>query len=215
MVFKRRDKLSGWTLFIRSIWPKGGWSRAATYMKHRLNRLPDTPHKIARGVFAGAFAAFTPFFGLHFLVAFLVAKLVRGNVLAALLGTFIGNPLTYVPIGVIAMKMGHFILGSRFDREHERSFVGKFLDAGDDLWRNLVALFTDQDANWDGLLRFTHEVFMPYLVGGIFPGIVAGLACYYISLPMISAYQHRRIGRFKRKSEERRRKAAAKNRQNP
>lgn len=154
---------------------------------------------------------FTPFFGLHFLFAFLIAKLARGNVLAALLATFVGNPLTYVPIGVISMKMGHFILGTHFDHEAERSLVGKFFDAADDFWQNFLALFTDRDTNWDALIRFFHEIFLPYLVGGILPGLVAGLAAYYITLPMISAYQNSRRGRLKAKLEEiRRKKAAAK-----
>lgn len=209
MVFKRREKLTPFRWLTQAIWPKGGWSRAARYLRHRLHRLPDTPHKIARGVFAGVFAVFTPFFGLHFVIAFLLAKLMRGNVIAALLATFVGNPLTYVPIGVISMKTGHFLLGTEFDHHHERSFVGKFFDAGDDFWRNFLALFTDQSANWDAIIRFSHEVFVPYLVGGILPGIVAGIAAYYVTLPMIAAYQARRRGKLKAKLEELRRKKAA------
>ncbi|WP_417246313.1 DUF2062 domain-containing protein [Celeribacter sp.] len=206
MVFKRREKLTPLKWLAQVIWPKGGWSRAVRYMKHRLHRLPDTPHKIARGVFAGVFAVFTPFFGLHFLLAFLLAKLMRGNAIAALLATFVGNPLTYVPIGVICMKMGHFMLGTTFDPHHERSFVGKFFDAADDLWRNSLALFTERDANWDALIRFWHDIFLPYLVGGIVPGIIAGTVAYYVMLPMVAAYQHRRRGKLKAKLEELRRK---------
>ncbi|WP_460272637.1 DUF2062 domain-containing protein [Celeribacter sp. ULVN23_4] len=192
------------------IWPKRGWGRAVRYMQHRLHRLPDTPHKIARGVFVGVFTVFTPFFGLHFIIAALLAKLMRGNVIAALLATFVGNPLTYVPIGVISLKMGHFLLGTRFDHHHERSFIGKFFDAADDFWRNFQALFTDKDSNWDALIRFWHEIFFPYLVGGIIPGLIAGMVAYYVALPMISAYQSRRRGRLKAKLEELRRKKQAK-----
>ncbi|SFK14000.1 DUF2062 domain-containing protein [Celeribacter neptunius] len=209
MVFKRREKLKPLEWLAQVFWPRGGWSRAVRYLRHRLHRLPDTPHKIARGVFAGVFVVFTPLFGLHFLLAFLLAKLMRGNVIAALLATFVGNPLTYVPIGVISMTSGHFILGTEFDHHHDRSFVGKFFDAADDLWSNFFALFTDRDANWDGLIRFFHEVFLPYAVGGIIPGIMAGLAAYYLILPMVAAYQHRRRGKLKAKLEELRRKKAA------
>ncbi|NIY79078.1 MAG: DUF2062 domain-containing protein [Rhodobacteraceae bacterium] len=209
MVFKRREKLKPLQWLAQSLWPKRGWGRAAQYLKHRLHRLPDTPHKIARGVFAGVFAVFTPFFGLHFVIAFLLAKLMRGNVIAALLATFVGNPLTYVPIGVISMKMGHFLLGTTFDHHHERSFTGKFFDAADDFWRNFLALFTDRDANWDALIRFWHEIFLPYLVGGIIPGIIAGTVAYYVILPMVTVYQNRRRGKLKAKLEELRRKKQA------
>lgn len=209
MVFKRRDKLSPLKWLGQALWPKGGWHRAALYMQHRLHRLPDTPQKISRGVFAGVFTTFTPFFGLHFVIAAIVAKTVRGNVLAALLATFFGNPLTYVPIGVVSLKMGHFLLGTQYDAQFERSFVGKFFDAAHDLWRNILALFTDRDANWDGLLRFWHEVFWPYAVGGIIPGLVSGLVAYYVTLPMITAYQLRRRKKLKAKLDKLRRKAQA------
>lgn len=208
MVFKRRDKLTPLRWVAQWVWPKGGWSRAVRYMRLRLNRLPGTPDSISRGLFAGVFTAFTPMFGLHFVVAGILAKLMRGNVLAALLSTFVGNPLTYVPIAVVSLKVGYFMLGTETELLHERSFVGKFYDAGHDLLHNFYALFTEELANWDALLRFGHEIFIPYLIGGIVLGAVAGLAAYYLSLPMITAYQHRRRGRLKAKLEELRRKAA-------
>ncbi|MCA0042362.1 DUF2062 domain-containing protein [Celeribacter litoreus] len=210
MVFKRRDKLTPLQWLGQLLWPKKGWARAAQYLKHRLHRLPDTPEKIARGVFAGVFCVFTPFYGLHFVLAFILAKIMRGNVVAALLATFVGNPLTYVPIGVISLKMGHLILGTEFDHHQERSFVGKSYDALDDLQRNFFALFTDRDADWTGLGRFFHEVFLPYLVGGIVPGLIAGLVAYYVTLPMIAAYQLRRRRKLKAKLEDRRQKAKIK-----
>jgi uncharacterized protein (DUF2062 family) len=209
VVFKRRDKLSLIKWVQQWVWPRGGWSRAVRYMKLRLNRLPGTPDSIARGVFAGVFTAFTPFFGLHFVVAAIVAKVMRGNVLAALLATFAGNPLTYVPIAIVSLQTGHAVLGSEFDQRNPRSVVGKFYDAGQDVIHNFKALFTPETPNWDGVLRFGHEVFYPYLVGGVIPGVLAGVVAYYISLPMIAAYQQRRRGRLKSKFEELRRKASA------
>lgn len=207
MVFKRRDKLSLIKWMQQWVWPRGGWSRAVRYMKLRLNRLPGTPDSIARGVFAGVFTAFTPFFGLHFVVAAILARVMRGNVLAALLATFAGNPLTYVPIAVISLKAGHFVLGSEFDTHNERSFVGTFYDAGHDLLHNIKAIVTDDVANWDGVLRFGQDVFYPYLIGGLIPGVIAGCCAYYVSRPMITAFQKRRRGRLKAKFEELRRKA--------
>ena len=190
------------------VWPRGGWSRAVRYMQLRLNRLPGTPDSIARGVFVGVFTAFTPFFGLHFVVAAVLAKLLRGNVLAALLATFAGNPLTYVPIAVVSLQTGHFLLGSEFDKHTERSFVGKFYDAGHDLLHNIKSMVTHDHANWDGFFRFGQDVFYPYLIGGLVPGVLAGCLAYYMSLPMITAFQKRRRGRLKAKIEELRRKAA-------
>lgn len=210
MVFKRRDKLSPPQRIRQYVWPKTGWSRAMTYLKHRLHRLPDTPQKISRGVAAGIFTAFTPLFGLHFVVAFVMAKIVRGNVWAAVLATFVGNPLTFVPMGLVSLRMGHFILGSRLSEAEERSFSAAFVSAIDDIRRNLIAIFTEADADWTNVVAFSWDVFLPYLVGGILTGTIAGIAGYYLTLPMVTAYQHTRRQRMKAKQEKRARKAKEK-----
>ncbi|TCP60035.1 hypothetical protein EV663_11331 [Rhodovulum bhavnagarense] len=199
MVFKRRDKRSIGQIVLDSLYPRGGWGRAIHYITHRVRRLPDSPHRIARGIFAGVFVCFTPFFGLHFILAALLARLLQGNLVAALLATLVGNPLTYVPIGVVSLKTGHFLMGTEFDETMETTLLGKFAGAGADLWDNLLAVFTKADADWAKLSQFYHEVFLPYLVGGIGPGLIAGIAAYHLGMPLIAVYQHRRKGRLKQK----------------
>jgi uncharacterized protein (DUF2062 family) len=199
LVFRRRDRRSLLRAVADFIWPRGGWKRAFLYVKHRVRRLPDSPERIARGVWAGVFTTFTPFYAMHFVVAALIARLINGNILAALSGTFFGNPLTYVPIGIAALQTGHWMLGTEFNGELETSLVGKFIDAGKDLKDNLFALFYDQPADWDGLHLFYDEVFFPYLVGGIVPGVITATICYMLSLPVIRAYQQHRRSRIKAK----------------
>ncbi|MFV0359287.1 DUF2062 domain-containing protein [Tropicimonas sp.] len=218
MVFKRRDRRSWSRIVAETIWPRGGWGRAALYIKHRIRRLPDTPHRIARGIFSGVFVSFTPFYGLHFLTAFLVARLIGGNALAAMLATFVGNPVTFPFIAAISLKLGYWLLGlkpdskfqhelqahlgsDRFQEHMNSNLMTKFSGAFADLWNNFEALFTDDFANWHRLYIFYHEVFLPFLVGGIIPGIIAGLIAYYLTLPVIAAYQNRRQKRLRRKAE--------------
>lgn len=212
MVFKRRDKRPIWRAVAEALWPKGGWARAFQYVHHRLRRLPDPPHRIARGVFAGIFVTFSPLFGFHFFLAAGVAWVMRGNIIAALLSTFVGNPLTFVPIAATSLQTGYFLLG-RDDAHGEvvhRSLGGKFVDAWDDLKNNLTALFTDGATDWHNLYIFYDEVFLPYLIGGLVPGVIAGMAGYYASLPVIQAYQNRRKGRLKAKLLAMKEKKAAK-----
>lgn len=199
MVFKRRDKRNALRIIADAIYPKGGWTRAFHYVKHRLRRLPGTPEFIARGIWAGVFTCFTPFYGMHFVIAAVIARVINGNLLAALLGTFFGNPLTYLPIGVVSLKTGHFLLGTEFEEGDKQSLASKFANAGADLWYNLRALFTETDADWHGLSVFYDEVFFPYLVGGILPGIVAATVCYYLCVPVIRAYQKGRAARIRKK----------------
>ncbi|MCL3881312.1 DUF2062 domain-containing protein [Marivita sp. GX14005] len=194
MVFKRRDRRSIWATLREALWPRGGWARAARYVQHRLNRLPDPPERIARGIFAGVFTTFTPLYGLHFVVAGLLALVMRGNVIASLLATFFGNPLTYVPISVASLQTGYWLLDLREEAPQHGSVPYKFAKASEDFWRNFRALFNDQTADWSGLTLFYHEVFFPWLIGGVIPGILCGLVCYYVSVPLIRAYQNRRKG---------------------
>lgn len=195
-MFRRRDPRSYSRAARETLWPRGGWSRAVTYMKHRLRRLPDPPEVIARGVAAGIFASFTPFYGLHFIVAAVLAKAVRGNLIAALLGTFFANPLTYLPIVYASLTTGHFLLArgglAPLDAEGPRSIFGRFSDAGRDLWFNFTAIFTDASPRWDGLAAFWDAVFLPYLVGCILPGLACAIAGYWLCLPAIAAYQKAR-----------------------
>lgn len=184
------------------VYPPGGWGRAFQYVKHRVRRLPDKPERIARGIWAGVFTAFTPFYGLHFIVAVLLARIMNGNMLAALTGTFFGNPLTYFPIGLISLQTGHFLLGTSARPGTERSFGGKFVDAGNDLYHNFFAMFTDATADWTGLAVFYHEIFFPYLVGGVLPGVITATICYYLTVPVIRAYQKHRAMKIRKKFEE-------------
>ncbi|MHA6263162.1 DUF2062 domain-containing protein [Arenibacterium sp. CAU 1754] len=209
MVFRRRDRRPMLRAIADFLYPRGGWTRAFLYVKHRVRRLPDTPERIARGIWAGVFTTFTPFYGLHFVVAFLISRVMHGNILAALMATFFGNPLTYVPIGLISLKTGHWLAGTEFNEGEHRSFGGKFVDAADDLKDNLFALFTDGAADWTGLSVFYDEVFFPYLIGGLIPGAIAGTIAYVLSVPLIRAYQHRRRASIKAKFEAIKKKAAA------
>jgi len=200
LVFKRRDRRPVWQMIVEFVWPRGGWGRAFHYVKHRMRRLPDTPEKIARGIFAGIVTAFTPLFGLHFLVAAIIAFIVRGNMLAAILATFVGNPLTYVPIALVSTQIGLFLLGRHPDEVgNGDTFVRKFFHAAENLRENLIALFTDADADWRALTVFFDDIFYPYLIGGIIPGVIGGLVAYYLSVPVIRAYQARRRGVLKKK----------------
>lgn len=207
MVFRRRDKRPMWRAVLEFVWPRGGYARAAQYLRHRVRRLPDTPEKISRGIWAGVFTSFTPFYTLHFVVAALIAKLMRGNILASIIGTFFGNPLTYLPIAWSSLATGHWLLGSRLDRRlldapkgYDHCGIGcQFANAFSDLGRNFQALFTEDDMDWAGLSAFFHEVFYPYLVGCVIPGIICATIAYYLSVPVIRAYQNRRKKRLREK----------------
>ncbi len=201
MVFKRRNPRTYLRILAEAFWPRGGWTRAFHYVKHRVRRLPDTPDRIARGVAAGVFISFTPLYGLHFIGSALIAKAIRGNILAALLGTFFGNPLTFPFIAFTSMKLGHLMLGTQFDESQHATLFGKFVGAGEDLKHNFFAIFTEATTRWGQLYDFFNEIFLPFLVGGLIPGLVVAVISYYLSEPLIAAYQKHRRKKLKERFE--------------
>lgn len=199
MVFKRRERRSWWQAAAETVWPRGGWRRAALYVQYRLRRLPDSPTRIARGIWAGVFVSFTPLYGLHFLASALVALVIRGNLVAALLATFFGNPVTFPLIAALALRLGNLILYGEFRATGEGRLGEKFSAAFSELAHNLQALFTPEVASWVGLRAFYWEVFLPYFVGGLIPGLIVATVVYALSVPVIRAYQNRRRFRLQAK----------------
>lgn len=200
-MFKRRTPKSYVRIVGEAFYPRGGWTRAAWYVVHRLRRLPDPAHRISRGIFAGVFISFTPLFGFHFLGAAFLAWILRGNILASLLATFFGNPITFPIIAASSVELGAWILG--LPPVPLQKVLSAFSLASVELWANLTAIFTPDTADWARMGDFFRHIFLPYLVGGIAPGIVAGLVCYYASYPVILSYQRGRIHRLKERFEKR------------
>lgn len=191
MVFKRRTARSLPEWAREMVYPKGGFRRAIQYVMHRMRRLPDQPERVARGFAAGVFISFTPFFGFHFLGSIAIAWALRGNILAALLGTFVGNPVTTPIIAITSVGLGQWMLGIPGVLELPQ-IARAFGQAGNQLWDNATAIFTDKVMHWDRLIDFFHEIYLPYMIGGILPGIAVSLIFYWLTVPLVRAYQRMR-----------------------
>jgi hypothetical protein len=167
MVFKRRDRAPFWNRIRQSLSPRKGWRRGYVYIAMRMQRLPDTPHRIALGFSCGVLSSFTPLFGFHILLAAALAFLTRGNVLASAVGTLAGNPVTFPLIASASFWMGSQITGIHVEPPvHGYGFAW--------LWDNLDAIF------------------VPYLVGGILPGLAASVGFYLLVRPAVAAFQNQR-----------------------
>jgi uncharacterized protein (DUF2062 family) len=202
LVFKRRDKLGWWAWLREQVYPRSGFKRATRYVIYRMRRLPDQPHRVARGVFAGSLIGFLPLPGLQFIAAWLAARAIRGNLLAALLATFNTNPVTTPFFAVLAMTLGHWILG--IEKPLSWPYIRDATEiAASDLWFNLKAIFTSDVTRWDGLIQFWHEIYWPYFIGALGPGIILSLIGYYITIPLVEAYQKARAAKAHDRKERR------------
>ncbi|QFT32914.1 DUF2062 domain-containing protein [Roseibium porphyridii] len=175
MLFRRRQIPTRIERLRVAVWPRNSWSRSTKYFGKRVLRLTATPHAIAIGFAAGAFASCTPLVGFHFLTAFGLAWVLRGNLIAAALGTSIGNPITFPFIWAFTFKIGQWILHGRAPKAdpahvHQQFQHGLFEKSLDSLWPMLKPMF----------------------IGGVPLGLVIGSVSYVIVYKSVEVYQRRR-----------------------
>ena len=193
MVFKRRKNLSLGRKIREGIFPEKGWSRAAEYMMARIKRLPDSPSNIAFGVAIGVFVSFSPFFGIHVLLAFLIARFLRVNILAAILGTFMGNPITFPIIAALNFSVGGLFIKVSKEGVKEKLFLEQLVDVFYSLSENINKFFLGQDTDFSTAIEFFYGIFLPYLVGGLFLGSVFATFSYFVVMPTIVTYRSRKL----------------------
>src|SRR5262245_35167085 len=134
MLFKRRQTESLLERVRVHLWPRRSWSRSGRYVVYRLRRLSASPHAIALGFAAGAFAAVTPYLGTHLMMAALLAWAIGGSIVASVLGTFIGNPLTYPFFWYASYELGNVMLGREKTNKEIDLSQGLFQSSFEHLW---------------------------------------------------------------------------------
>src|SRR3954453_20056572 len=171
MILGRRDplgllpRLRGW------LWPRTG-----RYLVTRVKRTPGTPRGIAAGVATGVAVSLTPFVGLHLLLALGLAYLAGGNLLAAALGTLVGNPWTWPVTLPATYRLGCLILGQP---PHGLRHLAQ-LDLG-------------------GLLGEAGLLLWPMIVGSVPLAAAAWVATYFpVARAMAIVQEKRRLRRERR-----------------
>lgn len=175
MLFRRRNRPSQIERLRVAVWPRHSWARSSRYFGKRVLRLTATPHSIAIGFAAGACASCTPLIGFHFLTAFAFAFIVRGNMIAAALGTSLGNPITFPFIWAFTFKIGQWVLYGRAP-DADPHAVQQQIHSG---------IF---ETSLDTLL----PLLKPMFIGAIPMGLSIGFVSYFIVYKSVEVYQRRR-----------------------
>lgn len=170
MLFRRRTAESLFERLRVFLWPRRSWARSTRYVIHRVRRLSATPHAVALGFAAGVFVSATPYVGFHMLMASAVAWIIGGSIVSAILGTFIGNPLTYPLFWVSSYEVGHLILGGGPHKAPLDLWDGDFQSSLDQIW----------------------PLLKPMTLGAMPIGLALGALAYILVKPAVNAYQHRR-----------------------
>ena len=80
--------------------------RLLKLQKYKLVKIKDFPEAVAIGMAWGVAVSFTPLLGLHLITCYLGTWIMRGNIIAATVGTIIGNPWTFPFIFYFDYKVG-------------------------------------------------------------------------------------------------------------
>lgn len=141
--------------------------RIAKYYYYRLLRMQSTPEALARGLAAGVFAGWFPLFGFQTLIGVSIAIPLRGNKLMAAAGTWISNPLTYIPIYWFNFQLGRRLLGTG-----DRAFTLENL------------------RSWESFMTLGQEFGISLMCGSFVVGLIMSLVSYLIGLPIIRRIKH-------------------------
>lgn len=181
-MFKRRKPREISALLREMVWPSMGWKRALSYFHHRLFRQSDSAYRITGGLATGAAVSFTPLLGTHFVQSFIYAHIFRQSKIAALVGTFWGNPWTLPPIFYFDYHLGVWMM--------------KVFQASD-----FVPM--PQEHTLSHFLSDPLRLFLPLMIGGTILALlswpVAYLMLYYPVRGMQRAYRLQRLLRLRKK----------------
>lgn len=81
-------------------------SKILRIIKMKIFRIKDFPESVAIGLAWGVSISFTPLLGLHLIICYSGTILMRGNLIAATVGSVIGNPWTFPFFFYLAYKLG-------------------------------------------------------------------------------------------------------------
>ena len=123
-----------------------------------LFEIKDTPHRISLAFALGVFIGISPFFGIHTVLGIFLASVFRLNRLATIVGVYITNPWTIVPIYTFSTWVGGKCLGA-----------DKLLP----------------DINWEhisivALLNDLSPLLMPFIIGTLLVGAIASVVSYVV-----------------------------------
>ncbi|MDY6940682.1 MAG: DUF2062 domain-containing protein [Cyanobacteriota bacterium] len=148
------------------------FTRYGRWYYWRLIRTNASPEYLARGFAAGTFAGFFPFFGLQTVLGVLLAVPLRGHKLTAALGTWVSNPLTYIPLFWFNFRVGVWLLGAQ------------------------MSFTTESMQSLEALLELKGEFVASFFIGCFVCGLIGSLCCYVIALTSIRSWRNRRARRL-------------------
>ena len=141
--------------------------------------LDSSPHKKALSFAVGIFIAFNPTYGLHTVEVFVVVWLFRLNFPLVFAGAWMNNPWTILPVSTFCYFVGRGMM-KPFGISYDPTAVDRLLHI----------LMHSGLKDWVSTLPplLLHEG-VPFVIGSLFVGTIAGILTYFVSLFLLTRFQ--------------------------
>jgi len=140
--------------------------RTSLYYFLRLSRLESSIYAISSGFASGAMVSFTPFIGFHFVLALIVSFLIRGNLIASMIGTVVGNPITFPFIWLTIYRIGIVFI----EKKEKDKIV---------------------ELNFDSVLNGGWEILFPMLIGSAILCLPVWFISYFMIRFLLTSFKRR------------------------
>lgn len=148
--------------------PPNGWKQKFRNFINKAKTLQGDPNFIAKGIAIGVFVGITPTIPLHTGIALALAFIFKASKPAAVIGVWVGNPVTVPFFYMGSYKIGTFFIGKT--TELNKSFL------------------TIQE-----LLHHGVNTTLTMILGGVILGILPAIAAYFITRNVFSVIRERKI----------------------
>lgn len=127
----------------------------------------EAPHRVALSLGVGLFIGMSPFLGFHTIIGIAIAWIFKLNKFITIIGVYVTNPWTIVPIYAFATWVGAKLL-------------------------NMQGIIPD--INWEdvSLYQIVYEMkslLAPFLLGTTLLGLISGIAGYIIVYILMNRYR--------------------------
>jgi len=129
----------------------------------------DTPHRIALSFALGVLWGMSPFLGIHTIGAFFTAWLLGMNRFVAVVGVYITNPWTIIPIYSFSLWFGAKLTGTE-----------QILP--DIAWDNVSFTY---------LIDKLSHLIPPFFVGTFTVGVISSIISYFVIYGVLLRYRNR------------------------
>lgn len=140
------------------LWPRMGLRRYVRYITHKIVRLRASPRFIGGGLAVGILVSFTPFLGFHLGLCIGVSWLLGYSIPAAIIGSFVGNPVTLPFMFYMSYAVGKLAM----------HIAGYSRDPA------MLSMDVVQRFSLETILEKFAQFYMPMAIGSILIAIIVG-----------------------------------------